>query len=67
MNVGEILRNAHAANDFVRTATEDQCAELLRAEKEGAKRLIVMLRIHSRLNRVRAERERAEIHRVAGR
>lgn len=56
-----ILKNASTINAFVRGAGEGDCVLLLAAERAGRARKRLMLRIHSRLNRVRADRERAEI------
>jgi len=50
-------------NDFLRGATESQAASLLRAELGGKNRAQFVTRIHSRLNRVRADRERRELAR----
>lgn len=40
---------------------EAELRRLLRAELSGARRKMFVLRIHSRLNRVRADRERVEL------
>lgn len=61
MDVPLILKNARTLNAFLVTAGEADCAELLQAELAGKNRLILVLRIHSRLNRVRAAREREEL------
>lgn len=45
-------------NDQLRDADEDVCRSLLAAELGGDKRLRYLLRIHSRLNYVRAHAER---------
>lgn len=55
------LKTWIALNDFVRTADEDACQALLLEEQEGRARKQFIRRIHCRLNRVRAERERAEL------
>ena len=55
------LKTWIALNDFVRTANEDQCQNLLVEEQNGRARKQFMRRIHCRLNKVRAERERAEL------
>lgn len=52
-------------NRVVRKADEPTCALLLSAEKKGKRRKQFLLRIHSRLNKVRADRERAELKRIA--
>lgn len=66
MNALKVLANARTVNAFVRTSGEEDCEVLLRYEKLGKARLRVMLRIHSRLNKVRADRERLEIMKAAG-
>lgn len=53
-------------NEVVRTADEATCVALLRTELSplGKKRKIYCERIHSRLIRVRADRERRELDNV---
>jgi hypothetical protein len=48
-------------NDDLRTADEARCRELLEAEQKGRCRTMFIRRIYSRLNRVRAARERQEL------
>lgn len=48
-------------NEELRTANEATSKALLAAEKKGKRRLQYMLRIHSRLNAVRAHSEREAI------
>lgn len=50
-----------ALNDALRDADEDICQKLLKKELKGRKRKQFIKRIHSRLNKVRADRERAEL------
>lgn len=51
-----------ALNDAIMKAeTEEECAKLLKQELRGRKRKQFALRIHSRLNKLRAARERVEI------
>lgn len=50
-----------ALNDFIRTADEAACQSLLKEELRGRKRKQFVKRIHSRLNKVRADRERLEL------
>jgi hypothetical protein len=52
-------------NELMMEAGEQECLELLRAEKKGPARTQFLLRIHSRLNRLRAERERVELREFA--
>ena len=55
------LRSWLALNDFLRGANEAACEGLLSEEFKGRKRKQFLKRIHSRLNKVRADRERAEL------
>ena len=48
-------------NSALLVADEARCAELMVQEKGGPARKDFLLRIHSRLNRVRADRERYEL------
>lgn len=50
-----------ALNNAIRDADEQTCRELLKLEQAGRKRKMFLLRIHSRLNKVRADRERVEL------
>lgn len=54
----EALRNWHAMNRYLRSATEDECWQLLEEEKAGARRLNFLIRIYGRANKYRAVRER---------
>ena len=45
-------------NDLLRQADEPTCLRLLESEKHGKRRKEYLKRIHSRLNKVRADRER---------
>ena len=56
-----VLKTWIALNDFVRTANEDQCQKLFEEEQNGRARKQFLRRIHCRLNKVRAERERNEL------
>jgi hypothetical protein len=55
------LENWSKLNEFLKQATEEQCAELLKLEKKGKKRLQFKLRIYGRLNKMRTTRERNEL------
>lgn len=55
------LQSWQALNDFLRGADEAICELLLKEELKGRKRKQFIKRIHSRLNKVRADRERAEL------
>jgi hypothetical protein len=50
-----------ALNDELREADEAVCESLLKEELKGRKRRQFIKRIHSRLNKVRADRERVEL------
>jgi hypothetical protein len=52
-------------NSAVIGADEATCQALLAAEKSGKARRMFMLRIHSRYNKLRADRERQELTSVA--
>lgn len=56
-----ILRSWDSLNDFIREASEEGAQELLDYETNGKRRKQYMLRIHSRVNKLRAERERTQI------
>lgn len=57
----QALETWSALNDALRTAGEKACERLLVHEAKGKNRPTFLLRIHSRLNRVRRERERAAL------
>ena len=48
-------------NDLVMSLDEPGAASLLKEERRGKRRLQWLLRIHSRLNKLRASREREEL------
>lgn len=48
-------------NEGLRTLTEEQCWRLLAEERAGKRRPQYLLRIFSRANKLRTDRERAEI------
>lgn len=50
-----------ALNDAIREADEAACQAFLKEELRGRRRKQFIKRIHSRLNKVRADRERAEL------
>lgn len=54
-----------ALNARVAVATEAECEAILSAEKAVGKRFQYMTRVHSRLNRMRRERERIELKNIA--
>lgn len=51
-------------NSVLKDADEAAAKALLASEKKGKRRLQYMLRIHSRLNAVRAHTEREEIRKL---
>lgn len=55
------LQSWLALNDAIREADEAVCQSLLKEELKGRKRKQFIKRIHSRLNKVRADRERQEL------
>lgn len=55
------LQSWLALNDILREADEPVCQTLLKEELKGRKRRQFIKRIHSRLNKVRADRERLEL------
>lgn len=57
----ENLQTWVALNDALRDADEKLCIQLLKEEKAGRQRRQFLLRIHSRLNKVRADREREQL------
>ena len=57
----EHLTNWRALCKFVRTASEADCQGLLKLETKGKNRRGFVRRIHSRLNKLRADRERAAL------
>ena len=57
----EHLSNWRALCKFIRTAGEEDCLSLLNFEKRGKARVGFLRRIHSRLNKLRADRERVDL------
>lgn len=57
----EVLRTWAGLNAHLADAGEAECRRLLKLELKGAMRTVVALRIHSRMNLVRAQTERADI------
>lgn len=55
------LKSWLALNAALREADEATCETFLKEELKGRKRKQFTKRIHSRLNKVRADRERAEL------
>jgi hypothetical protein len=55
------LQSWLALNQELRGADEGHCRALLKEEQAGRRRRQFLKRIHSRLNKVRADRERQEL------
>lgn len=62
-----LLENWNRLNKGLMALSEDDVARLLAHEKSHRNRLTFTLRLHSRLNRMRRERERRGLARSAGR
>lgn len=56
-----LLQSWVALNEGLRDADEKLCQRLLKEEQAGRKRKQFLKRIHSRLNKARADREREEL------
>lgn len=61
-----VLRTWVALNEAMKDADEEVCNKLLKEETKGRARKQFLKRIHSRLNKVRADRERAELENQHG-
>ena len=61
MDTKEVLSNWVAINEAMRTCSEKEALKLMGKERAGENRTRVLLRIHSRMNKLRADRERREI------
>lgn len=59
--IKDILKDWPTLIAFIRNASETEAADLLEAEKAGACRRTMLLRIHQRFNVERGRREREEI------
>lgn len=59
MNHG--IQSWTALNARLKTASEDDCLQIMKSEKGGKKRKSWLLRIHHALNKRRAQRERAAL------
>ncbi|MDD2775545.1 MAG: hypothetical protein PHU06_06290 [Gallionella sp.] len=58
MDIRLLLSTWDNLNTHIFKLTEDELTTLMEAEMAGKKRKMFVLRIHSRLNRLRADRER---------
>lgn len=59
MSDAEILKTWEGLNAYLKTAAISDCERLIQSEMKGKHRLSFMRRIHSRLNKVRADSERS--------
>ena len=57
----EILKSWVNLNAHLRNASVSDCERLLKSEASGKNRLTFLRRIHSRLNKVRADNEREKL------
>lgn len=55
------LESWKGLNDFIMTTNESDCESLINIELLTKKRKMFVLRIHSRLNKLRAARERRNL------
>lgn len=62
--IEEALHSWHTLNAALRGCTEAYAGKLFVAEMKGERRPQMLRRIHSRINRLRAERERSKIERT---
>ena len=65
MDIVTSLATWNNLNAAVMKADEAVLSKLLEAELSGKRRKMFLLRIQSRVNRIRAERERATLRRAA--
>lgn len=56
-----VLKTWEALNDYIINADQAECEKLLTEELKGRARTMFVFRIHSRLNRVRADEERQQL------
>lgn len=59
--MSEPLSSWSALNSHLKAADEAECRRLMKRELKGERRRQFVMRIHSRLNKVRADRERVEL------
>lgn len=57
----EILKSWDNLNTYLRSASVSDCERLLKSETNGKNRLSFLRRVHSRLNKVRADNERVQL------
>ena len=61
MGDAEILKSWDNLNTYLRDASVSDCERLLKSEANGKNRLSFLRRVHSRLNKVRADNEREKL------
>lgn len=66
-SVAELLRNWNRLNEALMGLTEADVSKLLAAERDGRRRPNYLLRLHSRMSRLRHQRERRELLAGVGR
>lgn len=59
--ISETLSNWVACNEFLKTCSEEDAIALLAAEQQGKRRVQYLMRVHSKMNKERARRERSEL------
>ena len=57
----EILKSWDNLNTYLRNASVSDCERLLKSEMSGKNRFTFLRRVHSRLNKVRADNERVQL------
>lgn len=62
MDLKAMLKNWETLNDALMLGDETLAQQLLVAERKGQNRLTFTKRIHSRINKLRADRERKALH-----
>jgi hypothetical protein len=65
VNPEQVLRSWWTLHRAIMGLDEQQCEQLLQAERVGQARERFMLRIRSRMDRLRKEREKLDIHKRA--
>jgi hypothetical protein len=60
--VKEALASWESLNTYLRSADEYAALKVLKTEQAGARRLNFLLRAHATYNKLRARRERDELH-----
>lgn len=56
-----ILKSWEALNEHIINSGQEECKKLLEEELRGRARTMFVFRIHSRLNKVRADEERQQL------